>query len=182
MPGGCNSPAPNAATAAREVPGLCGSAGRRLAGWRRHLGLTPERVVEEYCRTLDGKFSLREVRTPQDQYDCIFLKEQKASVGGQDGQEIVHSRRGVRSLCGAAVAVPGVAVLGGESGQPGDVGLGRQTMPGDQSARAHVVAEGESRPGGTRRTGSNSRGSRRYRGRPFFCRDRSPIIRPWQLD
>jgi Fe-S-cluster containining protein len=42
-----------------------------------HLKLSPEQVVERYCRKIDGKFSLKERRNREGTYDCIFLKEEK---------------------------------------------------------------------------------------------------------
>ena len=47
-----------------------------------HLKLTPQEVVERYCRKIDGKFSLKERRTPEGLYDCIFLKEVEAPAPG----------------------------------------------------------------------------------------------------
>jgi Fe-S-cluster containining protein len=40
------------------------------------LKMTPEDVVEKYCRKVGGEFSLKEKRRG-DLYDCIFLVEQK---------------------------------------------------------------------------------------------------------
>ena len=45
----------------------------RLAG---HLKLTPEETVQKYCRKTVGRLSLKERRTSEGNYDCIFLKEQ----------------------------------------------------------------------------------------------------------
>jgi Fe-S-cluster containining protein len=57
------------------------------------LKITPEETVERYCRKVDGKFSLNEVRDPATgSYDCIFLKEMPAPPA-KDGQ-ITQSRRG----------------------------------------------------------------------------------------
>jgi hypothetical protein len=57
-----------------------------------HLRLSPEQVVEKYCRKIDGKFSLRERRNARGEYDCIFLKEVKAQR--RDGDEtVVYSKR-----------------------------------------------------------------------------------------
>jgi Fe-S-cluster containining protein len=39
-----------------------------------HLKLTREKVIDEYCRKVEGRWSLRERRTPQGLYDCIFLR------------------------------------------------------------------------------------------------------------
>jgi hypothetical protein len=45
------------------------------------LKLPPEDVVERFCRKVDGRFSLKERRTKEGLYDCIFLKE----VGSDSG-------------------------------------------------------------------------------------------------
>lgn len=62
---------------------------QRLA---QHLKLTPRQVIARYCRRVGEKFSLREHRNAHGQYDCIFLKEEDAPVGG-NGQQIVFKRR-----------------------------------------------------------------------------------------
>ena len=49
-----------------------------------HLKLSRERVLATYCRKIGGRISLKERRTPQGLYDCIFLKETK--VGGGQGK------------------------------------------------------------------------------------------------
>jgi Fe-S-cluster containining protein len=53
----------------------------RLAG---HLKMPREQVLEKYCRTIGGQISLKERRTPQGLYDCVFLNEIK--VGGGQGK------------------------------------------------------------------------------------------------
>ena len=58
-----------------------------------HLKITPEQTVEQYCRKVDGKFSLTERRTPQGLYDCVFLKDVKVSRRDADGNEIVQTIR-----------------------------------------------------------------------------------------
>ena len=58
-----------------------------------HLKLTPEETVERYCRKVDGKFSLKERRTPAGLYDCIFLKDIKVSHRDGEGNEIKHTIR-----------------------------------------------------------------------------------------
>jgi Fe-S-cluster containining protein len=40
-----------------------------------HLQITAKDVIKQYCRTIDGRISLTEIRTPQGMYDCVFLKE-----------------------------------------------------------------------------------------------------------
>jgi uncharacterized protein len=55
-----------------------------------HLRLTPEQVVERYCRKLAGKFSLKESKNPRSgEYDCVFLREQPADPAAG----IMHPRR-----------------------------------------------------------------------------------------
>jgi len=48
-----------------------------------HLQLSPETVVERYCRKIDGRFSLHERRVASGNFDCIFLKEQR--IPGEKG-------------------------------------------------------------------------------------------------
>jgi len=55
------------------------------------LQISPEEVVEKYCRKVAGKFSLIENRNPATGlYDCVFLKEIPAQG---DGSAVVHTRR-----------------------------------------------------------------------------------------
>ena len=44
----------------------------------RLLHLTESEVVEQYCRKIDGKLSLRERRNHRGEYDCVFLEERGA--------------------------------------------------------------------------------------------------------
>lgn len=62
---------------------------QRLA---QHLKLTPGQVINRYCRSIDGKYSLRENRNERGEHDCIFLKEEKVSQGS-NGQQVVFTRR-----------------------------------------------------------------------------------------
>jgi Fe-S-cluster containining protein len=41
-----------------------------------HLEITPQEAVDKYCRKINGRFSLKERRTREGNYDCIFLTEQ----------------------------------------------------------------------------------------------------------
>ncbi len=52
-----------------------------IARLAEHLNLTPAEVTEKYCRRFAGRLTLRERRTPEGNFDCIFLKEQPASPG-----------------------------------------------------------------------------------------------------
>ncbi|HET6249613.1 MAG TPA: YkgJ family cysteine cluster protein [Tepidisphaeraceae bacterium] len=49
----------------------------RLAG---HLKMTAAEVQAKYCRTVFGRISLKETRTPEGNYDCIFLQEKSAEI------------------------------------------------------------------------------------------------------
>lgn len=40
-----------------------------------HLGLSREQTIEKHCRKIGRKYSLKETRTPQGNYDCVFLTE-----------------------------------------------------------------------------------------------------------
>jgi len=62
----------------------------------KHLGLTPEETVEEHCRKIDGKFSLKESRSVSGKYDCVFLKEIKPPRTSRKGDAIVQAKR----VCG----------------------------------------------------------------------------------
>jgi Fe-S-cluster containining protein len=55
-----------------------------------HLKLTPEETVEQYCRKIDGRFSLKEVRGPGGAWDCIFLREEKSQM---QIDRVSHPRR-----------------------------------------------------------------------------------------
>lgn len=70
---------------------LDGQEQQRLA---EHLGLTVVEMLRKYCRKIDGRVSLKEVRTREGNHDCIFLKELPAEKG--DGQAVQHPRR----VCG----------------------------------------------------------------------------------
>lgn len=50
-----------------------------------YLKMTPEETVEQYCRKIDGKFSLTEVRNAAGNYDCVFLKDVPAARSGKGG-------------------------------------------------------------------------------------------------
>jgi uncharacterized protein len=58
----------------------------------KHLGMSPEQVVEKYCRKIGGKLSLRERRNPRGEYDCIFLEEQQRRRPAGEG-EVTYTQR-----------------------------------------------------------------------------------------
>ena len=47
-----------------------------------HLKLTTQETLQRYCRKTAGRISLKERRTPEGNYDCIFLKELPVEPGG----------------------------------------------------------------------------------------------------
>ena len=55
-----------------------------------HLKISREETIETYCRRIGDRYSLRERRSPQGLYDCIFLQE--VSVAAEPGQ-IAHAKR-----------------------------------------------------------------------------------------
>ena len=55
------------------------------------LKITCEQTVEKYCRKVDGRFSLKESRSPEGLYDCIFLKA--AEKGPGDDSTIASERK-----------------------------------------------------------------------------------------
>ena len=63
---------------------------RRLA---EHLRLSPQEVIEKYCRKVGGKISFKEKRGPGG-WDCIFLEEVTATrrPAGAD-RDITYTKR-----------------------------------------------------------------------------------------
>jgi Fe-S-cluster containining protein len=75
-------------------------AGVRLDRARRHrriaafLKVTPEEMVERYCRKVGGRWSLNEGKGPGSDWDCVFLREEKvARPDPETGEEITLARR-----------------------------------------------------------------------------------------
>lgn len=58
------------------------------------LSITPEQMVETYCRKVGGKWSLKEGKGPGSDFDCVFLKEEKVTKrSAQGGESIQLGRR-----------------------------------------------------------------------------------------
>jgi hypothetical protein len=73
-------------------PGLVWISDIEIGRLAEFMKISREQVVEKYCRTIDGKFSFTERRTREGNYDCIFLREEKAQR--KEGDEtIVHTKR-----------------------------------------------------------------------------------------
>ena len=62
----------------------------RIAG---HLKITPEEMVERYCRKIDGRWSLNEGPGPGSDYDCVFLREEQKAARSADGTRVSVKRR-----------------------------------------------------------------------------------------
>jgi len=45
-----------------------------------HLKMTEQAVKQKYCRMVSGRLSLKERKTPEGNYDCIFLKAMPATA------------------------------------------------------------------------------------------------------
>ena len=78
-------------------PGFVWISREEIVRLAEFLRLSPQEVVEKYCRKVEGKFSLKEYRNARGEYDCVFLTEQKAerttaTPGGN--QEVTLTRRG----------------------------------------------------------------------------------------
>jgi uncharacterized protein len=70
-------------------PGYVWISPEEIVRLAEHLAITPEETVERYCRRVNGRFSLKERRTPEGLYDCIFLKE----IDVDGAREGIASRR-----------------------------------------------------------------------------------------
>src|SRR3954469_1356725 len=57
------------------APGYVWMSQVEIARMAEYLKITPQEVVEKYCRKIGNRISLSERRTAQGNYDCIFLKE-----------------------------------------------------------------------------------------------------------
>lgn len=63
---------------------------QRLAA---HLNRPAQEVIDEYCRKVGGKLSLRERRNARGEHDCIFLEEHKVQTRTPDGQRVTQLKR-----------------------------------------------------------------------------------------
>lgn len=79
-------------------PGFVWISREEVARLAEFLRLTPQQVVEKYCRKVDGKYSLNEFRNARGEYDCVFLTEQKVDppANGPAGEDrpVTLTRRG----------------------------------------------------------------------------------------
>lgn len=59
-------------------PGYVWISDEEIARLAEHLNLTVAQTRQKYCRKVAGRISLKERRTPEGNYDCVFLTEQSA--------------------------------------------------------------------------------------------------------
>jgi Fe-S-cluster containining protein len=52
-----------------------------------YLKLSRQQVIEQFCRHVNGKYTLDERRTAEGKYDCIFLKETKPATTGSPARK-----------------------------------------------------------------------------------------------
>ena len=72
-------------------PGYVWISDEEIGRLAKHLNISRAAVIEKYCRRIGRRYSLKENRTPQDNYDCVFLKE--IPMRGRDGTP------GVKRIC-----------------------------------------------------------------------------------
>jgi len=63
------------------APGYVWVSDEELTRLAEFLKLSVEETTQRYCRRIGSRLSLKEHRTPQGQYDCIFLQEVKLRGG-----------------------------------------------------------------------------------------------------
>jgi Fe-S-cluster containining protein len=73
-------------------PGYVWISDEELGRLATHLNESVDDVREKYCRSVSGQVSLKERKTLQGLYDCVFLKEVRTT--GRDG------RPAVQRVCG----------------------------------------------------------------------------------
>jgi Fe-S-cluster containining protein len=78
-------------------PGFVWISREEIVRLAEFLRVTPQEVVDKYCRKVDGKFSLKEYRNARGEYDCVFLTEEKVQrTAGRNGgdKSVTLTRRG----------------------------------------------------------------------------------------
>ncbi len=72
-------------------PGFVWISDQEIGRLAAHLKLAERDVIRQYCRKEGQRYSLKEVRSPEGNHDCIFLRHEPAQHAA-DGQ-VAHSRR-----------------------------------------------------------------------------------------
>lgn len=131
-------------------PGFVWITREEIVRLAEYLKLSPEQVVEQYCRKVDGRFSLTERRTKEGLYDCVFLTE----VSG-DGTSRESEGRGDA----------------GTRGHESDVGvLSASPRPRVSASASEAVPTPDTASGSRRQHGSPRKACSVYPARPLQCR------------
>src|SRR5437660_3844523 len=64
-------------------PGYVWISNIEIARLAKFLKIARKELIEKYCRKIGQRYSLKEIRTPQGLYDCVFLKDVKTR--GENG-------------------------------------------------------------------------------------------------
>jgi Fe-S-cluster containining protein len=81
------------------APGYVWISDEEIGRMAKHLKISRATLLEKYCRRIGNRYSLKETRTPEGNYDCIFLKEVKTrSRNGVGGVKKICSVYEVRPL------------------------------------------------------------------------------------
>jgi Fe-S-cluster containining protein len=65
-------------------PGFVWMSEEEITRLAEHLDITREETLKKYCRKMGRRISLKERRTPQGKYDCVFLTEIDEPIEGRD--------------------------------------------------------------------------------------------------
>ena len=75
-------------------PGYVWISREELGRLAEYLHMSPEAVLEKYCRTIGENISLNEHRNARGEYDCVFLKEERVErSAGAGAEKVVHTKR-----------------------------------------------------------------------------------------
>jgi len=69
-------------------PGFVWMSQEEIDGLARHLGISREETLKTYCRKMGRRISLKERKTPQGKYDCVFLKDVEGEGGSGKGRRV----------------------------------------------------------------------------------------------
>jgi hypothetical protein len=79
-------------------PGFVWISDEEIERLAEFLKMTPRQVIATYCRKVSGRWSLKECRTREGNYDCVFLttltQEKPATKQLSPGQPIPLRKRG----------------------------------------------------------------------------------------
>jgi Fe-S-cluster containining protein len=56
-------------------PGFVWMSQDEIDGLAKHLGISTEETLKKYCRKMGRRISLKERKTPEGKYDCVFLRD-----------------------------------------------------------------------------------------------------------